>query len=57
MFDGAHAFNKYIGGWDVRNVDNMAQMFYEAKSFNQDMKRWDTSKVRRNQKIDGRENL
>ena len=34
-----------IGEWDVSNVNNMACMFYGAKSFNQPIGNWDVSKV------------
>ena len=34
-----------IGEWDVSNVNNMACMFYGAKSFNQPISNWDVSKV------------
>jgi hypothetical protein len=33
-------FNGAIGGWDVSNVANMADMFYRASAFDQDLSKW-----------------
>ena len=38
-------FNDPIGDWDVRNVVNMAFMFYKAESFNQPIGQWNTENV------------
>ena len=38
-----HAFNADIGSWDVAKVRDMQLMFYEATSFNQDLRRWAAS--------------
>ena len=40
MFQGATAFNQYVGDWDVSGVGNMLNMFYEATIFNQDLSGW-----------------
>ena len=56
MFYGCYEFNGELGGnWDTSNVGNysgtrasasdMAQMFFDAQSFNQDISSWDTSNV------------
>ena len=34
-----------IGEWDVSRVNNMAFMFYNAKSFNSDLSKWDVTQV------------
>ncbi|EEO23442.2 bacterial surface protein 26-residue [Helicobacter bilis ATCC 43879] len=34
-----------IESWDVSNVENMSQMFYNAKSFNQPLNSWDVGNV------------
>jgi len=44
MFYGASVFNKNIGGWNTGNVVSMTGMFMST-SFNQDLTRWDASKV------------
>ena len=40
-----NTFNQNIGGWDVSNVTNMANMFNYASAFNQDIGNWDVSNV------------
>lgn len=45
MFSGAHAFNQYIGDWDVSNVTNMSEMFIEAISFNKAIGKWNVGNV------------
>ena len=48
MFRNAGAFNQDIGGWDVSNVLNDAQMssmFRGCASFNQDLSMWCVSNV------------
>ena len=42
----AAAFNQPIGKWDVSKVENMEEMFMEAKVFNQSIEKWGVSKVR-----------
>ena len=44
LFEGT-AFNGDISNWDVSNVENMSNMFYECESFNQDISGWDVSNV------------
>ena len=44
LFEGT-AFNGDISNWDVSNVENMSNMFYECESFNQDISSWDVSNV------------
>ena len=34
-----------INNWDVSNVTDMTQMFYNAESFNQPLNKWNVSKV------------
>ena len=38
-------FNEDISKWNVKNVENMSNMFKGLKSFNQDLSNWDVSKV------------
>jgi surface protein len=38
-------FNQDISSWDVSNVTNMSDMFYNAASFNQDIGSWNVSGV------------
>jgi surface protein len=45
LFNGASAFNKDIGKWDVSNVTTMSHMFCEANTFNQHIGSWDVSRV------------
>ena len=35
-----------IENWDVSNVTDMSNMFYDCRNFNQPIGRWDVSKVR-----------
>ena len=44
LFEGT-TFNGDISNWDVSNVENMSNMFYECESFNQDISNWDVSNV------------
>jgi hypothetical protein len=37
--------DKDTSGWDVRNVQDMTDMFVGAKDFKQDISGWDISKV------------
>jgi surface protein len=45
MFNGASAFNQYIGGWNTSKVTNMNNMFINAIAFNQNISGWNTSNV------------
>ena len=45
MFQGATAFNQYIGSWNTTGVISMVYMFEGATSFNQDISSWDTAAV------------
>ena len=46
MFYGAEGWvNGNIGGWKTSNVTNMKEMFARASHFNDDISRWDVSKV------------
>jgi surface protein len=44
MFGGA-TINYPLDHWDVSSVTNMREMFFGARSFNQDLSSWDTSNV------------
>ena len=39
-------FNGDISEWDVSNVENMNNMFYDNKEFNQPLNDWDVSNVK-----------
>ena len=39
-------FNGDISKWNVSNVENMNNMFFENKKFNQPLDKWDVSNVR-----------
>ncbi len=39
-------FNGDISNWDVSNVTDMSDMFYECKQFNKDISSWDVSNVK-----------
>ena len=39
-------FNGDISNWDVSNVTNMSNMFFECETFNQDISSWDVSNVK-----------
>ena len=43
MFTGG--FNQDISGWDVSNVTNMEEAFYDNSVFNHDISSWDVSSV------------
>jgi surface protein len=45
MFNNASSFNGDISSWDVSNVTNMSDMFFQATSFNGDISNWDVSNV------------
>ena len=38
-------FNDDISSWDVSNITNMTNMFYNCRFFNQDLSKWDVSSV------------
>ena len=41
MFCGAYSFNQNLGNWNVSNVTDMKNMFYEAcYDFNQPLNNW-----------------
>ena len=44
-------FNGDISNWDVSNVTNMRDMFYDCTSFNQDISSWDVSNVTKKKDI------
>ena len=44
MFRGS-PFNRDISNWDVSNVTNMYEMFYNNQVFNQDLSLWDVVNV------------
>src|SRR5690606_23272702 len=39
-FEGATSFNQPLNNWDVSNVTNFSETFYNATSFNQDLGSW-----------------
>ena len=43
--DGAGGTYGLIGTWDVSQVTDMTDMFYDARTFNQDLSAWDVSNV------------
>jgi surface protein len=45
MFDGAHAFNQDISGWNTAAVTDMTEMFGGASAFNQNISNWNTAAV------------
>jgi surface protein len=47
MFKNGKSFNSpLIWGSKVRNVNNMAEMFYGADGFNQDISSWNVGNVK-----------
>ena len=42
-FQGAIKFNSDITSWDTKDIVDMSGMFYNAKSFNQPLDKWDLS--------------
>ena len=38
-------FNQSLGDWDVSNVTDMREMFYQVSSFDQDLGNWSISNV------------
>ncbi len=44
LFDDTY-FNGDISKWDVSNVTNMHNMFFNCRAFNQDISKWDVSNV------------
>lgn len=45
LFEGKVLFNQNIDLWDIRYVNSMYRMFYDAKDFNQDIGSWETRYV------------
>ena len=45
LIENYDIFSQYISSWDVSNVTDMTDMFYDATSFNQDISSWDVSNV------------
>lgn len=47
MFNGCSSLigNNKFNEWDVSNVTNMREMFFDAKNFNQPLNNWNVSKV------------
>ena len=46
MFDGLYTHNPLmISNWDVSSVTDMAFMFHNLESFNQDLSSWNVSSV------------
>ena len=43
--DSDYAGCGLIGSWDVSNVENMAGLFYQKATFNEDISGWDVSNV------------
>ena len=41
----AESFNGDLSKWNVSNVRDMEDMFYEARSFNGDLSKWNVSNV------------
>ena len=50
MFRGAYFANPDVSLWNVSNVENMQEMFYET-DLNQDLKQWDVEKVKNMEKM------
>ena len=44
-FSGSTNFNSNISNWNVSNVINMNQIFYNVTAFNQNISNWDVSSV------------
>ena len=45
LFKDKEFFNENINNWDVSNVTNMCEMFYETNNFNQSLNKWNVSNV------------
>jgi surface protein len=45
MFQGATAFNRYIGSWNTERVTNMSSMFRITSSFDQNIGSWNVQNV------------
>ena len=45
-FDNNIKHNFDVSDWDVSNVTDMSDMFYECEQFNCDLSKWDVSKVK-----------
>ena len=45
-FDNNIKHNFDVSDWDVSNVTDMSDMFYECGQFNCDLSKWDVSKVK-----------
>ena len=46
IFSWARSFDSDISNWNVSNVTSMIEMFYNSDAFNQNLNKWDVSKVR-----------